>query len=198
MPFNGIGFSGGGFGQAPLPNTAPLNQYLGAAASPQSVGVAQYGAIWASSNCASCNVAIQEMQAEINRVAGQLKTGVQIAIDGKVGEGTVAALRQVAAVAVAQGSAIASVLPGYANAEMVAKNADKIRDILKQIGTAYPATSPVPIPGIPSSGPASTAPQIPWQTPGTTTKSKLPWIIGGGILFVGAIATAVILMTPKD
>jgi hypothetical protein len=198
MPFNGGGFSGGfGFGQVGVPNAAPLNQYLGAATTAQSVGVAQYGAIWASSNCSSCDVAIREMQGQINRVSGQLGAGVQIAADGKVGSGTVQALQQVAAVAVSRGNAMASVLPGYVNPEMVAKNADKIRDILKQISGTLPATAPVPILTIPSSYPT---PVIPTTFPATSaaTKSKLPYIIGGAILFVGVIAAGVILMTPKS
>lgn len=194
MPFNGGGFGGGfGFGQAP----APL-----AAASAQSVGVAQYGSVWASSNCPSCNVAITEMQALINQVARQLGVAAQISVDGKVGAGTVQALLQVANAAVIRGNAVASVLPGYATPEMVAKNADKIRDILRQVATATPATAPTPLPSVPT-GPTAPAPapSYPFPTPNTApsaaAKSKLPYVIGGAILFVGVIAAGVILMTPK-
>lgn len=210
MPFNGLGFSGGGFGQASVSNTAPLNQYLGAASSAQSVGVAQYGAIWASSNCSSCDAAIREMQTLTNTAARQLGIAVQIAADGKVGAGTVAALRQVAAAAAARGSAVGAVIAAYGTPEVVAKNADKIRDLLKQVTAAMPATAPTPLPQYPThSGPAQfpmpgTGPAVPTSAmpgfdPGAAApKSKLPYIIGGGILFVGIIAAGVILMTPKE
>lgn len=212
MPFNGLGFSGGGFGQV-QPNAAPLNQYgnpgLGAT-SAQSVGVAQYGSIWASSNCPSCDTAIREMQTLTNTVARQLGLAVQITPDGKVGAGTVAALRQVAATAAARGNAVGAVIAAYGTPEIVAKNADKIRDLLKQVTVTLPATAPTPLPQYPThSGPTQvpmpgTGPQVPaipaagFPAPSAAPKSKLPYIIGGGILFVGIIAAGVILMTPKE
>jgi hypothetical protein len=195
MGFNGGGFSGGGFGRA---TGAPSN--LGAAPSAQSVGVAAYGAAWASKDCPSCNVAIVEMQSMVNTVAQRLGLNIQIATDGKVGTGTVAALHQVASTAANRGIPTAAVIMGYVNAEAVAKAADNIRDLLRQVASTLPATAPTSIPTIPSGGapapvtwPAASG-SAPMQP---TTKNKLPYLIGGGIFFVGVIAAGVILLTPK-
>jgi hypothetical protein len=203
---NGGGIAGMGFGRAAVSNTAPLYQYIGAAASAQSVGVAQYGSIWASSNCPSCDTAIREMQRMANHLGAQLAVPVNIAIDGKVGAGTVAALKQVLTVAASRGNPLAATVIGYSTPEMVAKHADTILVALKQISGALPATAPTTIPSLPAGGGS----QIPTATgvqPGVISPGYAPapsffqankkvLLISGAILAVGAAAAIVILKTP--
>lgn len=222
--FNGGGISGGGisgmgFGVAGAPvagptvsNTAPLNQYLGASQSTyagtvQQVGVAQYGSVWASSNCPSCNTNILEMQSLINRVGAALGAGINIAVDGKVGESTVSALRKVGTVASSRGSVQGGMLLVYTTPEQVAKNADTIRGLLSQMATVLPATTPTYIPPVTGGGspiPTSTAvvpsvtspPYVPPPATGFFAQNKKILLISGAILAVGAAAAIVILKTP--
>lgn len=203
---SGGGFSGGGFGRAPAADTAPLNQYLGAPTA-QQVGVAQYGTVWASSNCPSCDVNIRNMQGLINQAADALRAGVNIAVDGKVGDGTVSALRKVATIASSQGSGVAATLLVYTTPEQVAKNADSISKALAAIRSAIPATAPTTIP--PATGPGTSItpaatnvtpgvyppPGFPTAKPGLFSQKNLPFIVGGVILAVG-IGAAVMIMRP--
>lgn len=203
---SGGGLSGGGFGRAPAVDTAPLNQYLGAplGATAQQVGVAQYGTVWASSNCPSCNTNILEMQQLINQVGAQLGAGVSVAVDGKVGEGTAAALRKVSALAASRGQ---PALATYVTAEQIAKNADFIRNVLAQLKSTLPATAPTTIPSVQPSGGGSQVPvattasaatvwQPPTAKPGIFSQKNLPFIVGGVILAVGIGAAVLILRTP--
>ena len=209
MPFNG-----GGFGRAPL--AGPLDWFAPSAgadpwaptagtASTQAAGVVQYGAIWASKGCASCNTAIHEMQGQVNRVAGVLGVPVHLTVDGKVGAGTVTAFQAVARGAVARGVLSATSLLAYGSAEVIAKNADKARDLLRSIGDKLGASAVAPPVVSASSAPTgpATMPDVSLTLPGaelplTIAKpSKLPYIIGGAILLVGVAATVYILRTPK-
>lgn len=197
MGFNGLGFSGGGFGQA-----------LGAATPSQADGVAAYGSVWASNNCPPCNVTIINMQTQLVRVAGLMGLTPSTGVDGRVGAGTVSTLQGVSSAAAQRGLAWGVGLGMYANAELIARNADKILGVLSQV-TSIPGAAP------PASRPGTQAGQVvtytppPAATPGTnitpgaalvpatTSGIPMPYLIGGGILFAGVVIAAVILMTPS-
>jgi hypothetical protein len=207
---SGGGFSGGGFGRAPANDTAPLNQYAGApqlGATAQQVGVKQYGDIWASSNCPSCDTNIRNMQSLINQAGDALRANTRVTVDGKVGAGTVNALSTVARTASSQGIALGATLLVYNTPEAVAKNADAISNTLAAIRGAVPATAPPAIPPATGSGtsitPAATnvtpdvypPPGFQPAKPGFFSQKNLPFIVGGVILAVG-IGAAVMIMRP--
>lgn len=201
MPFNGLGLSGGGFGQAGQPSA------LGAVTS-QAAGVAAYGSIWASSNCPSCNTAIVDMQTQLIRVAGLFGVVPSTGTDGRVGAGTVATLQAVGLAANSRGLAWGTQIRAYVTTEAVAKNADTIRNVLAAV-TAGPSSSlpsgnagqvmtytpPMTTPAASASG---LIPGAGTTFPATIRNIPTPYLIGGGILFVGVIAAAVILLMPPS
>lgn len=207
MPFNGLGFSGGGFGQAQGPGG------LGATTS-QATGVAAYGSVWASSNCPSCNTTIINMQTQLIRVASLLgaTASMPTGADGRVGAGTVGTLMAVAQAASARGLAWGVGLGMYGSAELVARNADKILSVLSSVTSVVGGpTTPTPsVPGT-NAGQVVTYTPMPGSTsvvPTTTTtfppgagatrsKIPVPYLVGGGILFVGIAVAAYILMSPS-
>ncbi len=181
----------------------------------QSMGVAQYGSIWASKNCPACDATIREMQALVNRCAGAFGLPVQIQVDGKVGAGTVSAFQSVARAAVSRGIPSGNLLVAYSTPELIAKNADKARNLLKAIadkaGGPIVATNPPTIPpatGVPSY-PTSTQPvpspagqlplpPLPTTSASTAFKGKLPYVIGGAVLLAGVAAAVLILRAPTS
>lgn len=209
MPFNGGGFSGGGFGRA---NNAPG---VGATAdwgqapsglSQQAAGVAQYGAVWASSSCAPCDTAIRQLQAALG-----------VGVDGKVGQSTATAVAHVAAAAQRAGMvADAFQLARVGDSpELVAKNADWLLPIVQRVitqtravnaqtsPTSFPVVTggaPVPIPQPPPPGPlpGMQAYASPALFSLATLKAKLPYLIGVAILIVGGVAVYVITQSPRE
>ena len=136
LGFNGGGFSGGGFGRVPGEPVQFLGDAGGAGApmpSTQAAGVAQWGAVWASNNCPSCKTAILEMQNQINRAAAAFGVPIRLTLDGKVGAQTVGALQGIAQAVMGRYATAGLELRSYATAEAVAKNADVIRDKVKQV-----------------------------------------------------------------
>jgi hypothetical protein len=200
MPFNGGGFSGGGFGQAPA---APVTM-LGAPT--QAAGVKDYNGVWASYQCPSCDAAIRDMQAMINRAAVAMTVpGVAVTIDGKVGAGTVSGLRNVIQAGIGRGYGFLGALVPYQTAEAVAKAADTISSVLRQIpagssgapvSTPPVSTTPTPVYTPPAGGAMPPIPGFPdggVSTQPSAFKKAAPWLIGGGILLVGIAAAGFIL-----
>lgn len=215
MPFNGGGFSGGGFGRAPasgvggvtdaLTNlwnaaTAPSQDPWATATSPgsqQAGGVAQYGNVWASKNCPSCDTVIRQLQAALG-----------ITADGKVGQGTADAVARVAQIAQQRGLvAEAFQLARVGNSpELVAKNADwvlpNVQRVLAQVNAANAQTSPTTFPTIPNGAPPSPALPPDFQVTSAggilaALKPKLPYLIGAVVLLAGGIAVYYITTTPR-
>ena len=94
--------------------------------SQQETGVAAYGAVWASKNCAGCDAVIRQMQSQLNRAAAALGTPINVAVDGKVGPATVGAFQTVSRAAVTRGIPSGATLLAYSSAELIAKHADDI------------------------------------------------------------------------
>lgn len=203
MPFNGGGFSGGGFGRT---NAGVGAADWGAAPSglsQQATGVAAYGNVWASKNCAPCDTAIRQLQAAL-----------RVPADGKVGAGTANAVAAVAAAAQRAGMAgEAFQLARVGNSpELVAKNADWLLPIVQLVmqRTAAVAaqTAPTTFPVVTGAGSTPMSPPAPQLPPGVqanaspamfslaTFKAKLPYIIGAAILVAGGIAVYFIVTPP--
>ncbi len=215
MPFNGGGFSGGGFGRTngggvgATPATDDPWANAPSGLSQQTTGVAQYGDVWASSNCAPCNTAIQQLQAAIG-----------VHVDGKVGQSTADAVARLGRAAQQYGmTADALQLARVGNSpELVAKNADWLLPIVQRVAakvnTVNTQTSPTVFPVVTGGAPTPmnpTAPQIPTGAPpgmqvsalpgifapGTKWRARLPYIIGGAVLLIGAGVAGLILTAPS-
>ena len=226
MPINGLGisgggFSGGGFGRAP---GAPV-QFLGdaggagapAPVSAQAAGVAQWGAVWASNKCSSCHTAILEMQNQINRAAAAFGVPIRLTLDGKVGAQTVGALQGIAQAVMGRYATAGLELRSYATAEAVAKNADVIRDKVKQVADAagvppvaaaiaattpaLPPASTIPLPTTispPGSFDMATLPAAGLPlAPVSKWRARAPYIVGGILVTAGLGAAAYILTRPS-
>lgn len=225
MPFNGGGFSGGGFGRAPasgvggvtdaLTNlwnaaTGPSQDPWATATSPghagawgtspgsqQAGGVVQYGNVWASNKCPSCDAAIRQLQAALG-----------VPVDGKVGQGTADAVARVAQIAQQRGLvAEALQLARVGNSpELVAKNADwilpNVQRVLAQVNAANAQTAPTTFPAIPDGAPPPPAlpPGFQVTAPGgilAALKPKLPYLIGAVVLLAGGVAVYFITTAPR-
>jgi hypothetical protein len=227
MPINGLGisgggFSGGGFGRAPgepvqfLGDSGPALSVTSAPVSTQAAGVAQYGAVWASNRCSSCNTAILEMQNQINRAAAAFGVPIRLVIDGKVGAQTVGALQGIAQAVMGRYATVGLALRDYNTAEAVAKNADTIRDKVKQVADAagvppvasaiaatappLPSASTIPTPTTispPGSFDMATMPAAGLPlTPASKWRTRAPYIIGGVLVAAGLGVAAYILTRP--
>lgn len=226
MPFNGGGFSGGGFGRNSGGGVgAPAaDPWAGTASglSQQTTGVAAYGNVWASNACAPCNVAIQQLQAQVNRATAAIGRPAGLHIDGKVGQGTANAVQLVQQAAHARGMLAESLqLARVGNSpELVAKNADWVAPIVgavaDKIGATNQATAPtnfpvvtgggqMPVvspppgtPGMPATPPGMQVSAMPGIfAPGTKWRARLPYLIGGVVLVIGAGVTVLILTSPS-
>lgn len=224
MPINGLGisgggFSGGGFGRASGEPVQFLGDAGGAGAplpSTQAAGVANWGAHWASNKCSSCNTAILEMQNQINRAAAAFGVPIRLVIDGWVGPRTVSALQGVAQAVMGRYATVGLELRAYTTMEAVAKNADTIRDKVKQVADAagvppvasaiaatapaLPAASTTPMPTTispPGSFDMATMPAagLPFA-PVNKWRARAPYIIGGVLVAAGLGAAAYILTRP--
>ncbi|MBK7823068.1 MAG: hypothetical protein IPJ61_18965 [Tessaracoccus sp.] len=224
MPINGLGisgggFSGGGFGRASGEPVQFLGDAGGAGAplpSAQAAGVANWGAHWASNKCSSCNTAILEMQNQINRAAAAFGVPIRLVIDGWVGPRTVSALQGVAQAVMGRYATVGLELRAYTTMEAVAKNADTIRDKVKQVADAagvppvasaiaatapaLPAASTTPMPTTispPGSFDMATMPAAGLPlTPVSKWRARAPYIIGGVLVAAGLGAAAYILTRP--
>lgn len=220
LGFNGGGFSGGGFGRVPGEPVQFLGDAGGASApmpSTQAAGVAQYGAVWASNRCSSCNTAILEMQNQINRAAAAFGVPIRLVIDGKVGAQTVGALQGIAQAVMGRYATTGLELRAYGTAEAVAKNADTIRDKVKQVADAagVPPVAAAIAATTPALPPASTIPQpttiappgafdmatMPAAgqplVPVSKWRARAPYIIGGVLVAAGLGVAAYILTRPS-
>ena len=220
LGFNGGGFSGGGFGRVPGEPVQFLGDAGGAGApmpSTQAAGVAQWGAVWASNNCPSCKTAILEMQNQINRAAAAFGVPIRLVLDGKVGAQTVGALQGVAQAVMGRYATTGLELRAYGTAEAVAKNADTIRDKVKQVAdaTGVPPVAAAIAATTPALPPASTIPQPTTIAPPgafdmatmpaagqplvsvSKWRARAPYIIGGVLVAAGLGVAAYILTRPS-
>lgn len=178
--------------------------------STQAAGVQQYGSVWASSSCVSCNeniVAMQHLLVKFAKAIGYPTGGILDApgADGKerglVGQSTVAAVQ-----AISTALKIPFFIPF--TAEAIAKNADKIVTVLSAAKLPAPGSAPpVPQTGLPATNAAISTLDPNALAPGASTdadtgkkpKDKIPtaYVVGGLILFASVIAAGVILTKPK-
>lgn len=237
MPFNGGGFSGGGFGRSnggvsgPIADlTAAAQNAWNAVTSPtndpwnpdpwaqsptptqQAAGVKLFGNVWASNACASCDTAITQLQGALSRALAVLGRG-GLPVDHKIGPTTVAAMAVVADAATKQGLIADGFKLSQANtAERIAKNADWLAPVVQgvasrltavQTATAPQPFQPLPGGGTPAPQPPATMPGMQVNAmpgifaPGTKWRARLPYIIGGLVLVLGAGVTVLILTAPS-
>lgn len=170
--------------------------------------------VWASYQCPSCNEAIKSLQVRLNNFAALAKKPA-VAVDGLIGDSTLALARAVADFALTkqvfiQGGMLKVVA---ATAKMLAQKAHVAADLVQQIGNVLgidtSQTVVTPAPPKPSRPRAPAGGGLPEDvilpdfspaqhaSPGIFSKHHWSWYVAGGILLLG-LSAATYFVWKKD